>query len=47
MMHWVQVHQHMVGYIDPGAGSILAQIFIGGAAGAAYGLKTYWHRIMN
>lgn len=32
-------------YLDPGAGSILVQLLLGGAAGAAVLLKLYWQRI--
>jgi hypothetical protein len=45
MFHLMQLQQHVVGYIDPGAGSMLAQLFIGGATGAAYILRIYWRRI--
>ena len=29
-------------YIDPGTGSYLFQIFIAGALGGLYAIKTYW-----
>ena len=32
-------------YIDPGAGGLLLQLLLGGAAAAAIGLRTYWQRI--
>ncbi len=32
-------------YLDPGTGSILIQVLLGGAAGAAAILKLYWHNI--
>lgn len=32
-------------YLDPGTGSILIQVLLGGAAGAAAVLKLYWHNI--
>ncbi len=32
-------------YLDPGTGSILIQILLGGTAGAAAILKLYWHNI--
>ena len=32
-------------YLDPGAGSFLLQIFLGGLAGLALLLKSYWRKI--
>jgi hypothetical protein len=32
-------------YVDPGAGSFLLQIIIGGIAGALVSLKLFWHRL--
>ena len=34
-------------YLDPGTGSILIQVLLGGAAGAAAILKLYWHNIRD
>ncbi|OHC74266.1 MAG: hypothetical protein A3H92_09310 [Rhodospirillales bacterium RIFCSPLOWO2_02_FULL_58_16] len=34
-------------YLDPGTGSILLQMILGGAAGAAVVLKLYWRRIIS
>jgi hypothetical protein len=31
-------------YIDPGAGSLILQVLLGGIAGVLLLLKTYWHR---
>lgn len=33
------------GYIDPGAGSMILQVILGGVAGAAVAVKMFWHRI--
>lgn len=33
-------------YLDPGTGSMIIQILLGGIAGAAVVLKLYWHRLM-
>lgn len=33
-------------YIDPGAGSMLLQILLGGIAGLVVFLKLFWHRIL-
>ena len=32
-------------YLDPGSGSMLLQILLGGLAGAGVLAKLYWHRI--
>jgi hypothetical protein len=34
-------------YLDPGAGSMLLQVLLGGAAGAAVIGKLYWHRFLT
>lgn len=34
-------------YIDPGAGSLLLQLIIGGVAGAFITLKLFWGRLRN
>jgi hypothetical protein len=35
-----------LGYIDPGTGSMLLQIILGGLAAAAVFLKLFWHRVL-
>lgn len=32
-------------YVDPGAGSLLLQLILGGIAGALVTLKLYWNRL--
>lgn len=32
-------------YLDPGSGSMLLQLLLGGIAGVAVAGKMYWHRI--
>jgi hypothetical protein len=34
-------------YIDPGSGSMLLQLLLGGVAGAAVVLKMYWRRFVS
>ena len=34
-------------YLDPGAGSLVLQLILGGLAGLAVLLKLYWHRLLN
>ena len=37
----------MLGYIDPGAGGLLMQVLLGGAAGVAVFLKMRWRRVRS
>ncbi len=32
-------------YLDPGAGSMVLQLLLGGIAGMAVVLKLYWHKV--
>jgi hypothetical protein len=34
-------------YLDPGSGSMLIQLLLGGVAGVAVILKLYWRRILD
>ena len=34
-------------YLDPGTGSYIIQLFIGGALGSVYLIKIYWKEIKN
>lgn len=34
-------------YIDPGSGSMLLQLLLGGVAGLALALKLFWRRILS
>ncbi|MBA2616108.1 MAG: hypothetical protein H0U90_10120 [Actinobacteria bacterium] len=33
-------------YIDPGSGSLILQMILGGLAAAAVFMKLFWHRLM-
>lgn len=33
-------------YLDPGSGSMMLQLLLGGAAGLVVVLKLYWHRLL-
>jgi hypothetical protein len=35
-----------LGYIDPGSGSMILQVILGGLAAAAVFLKMFWHRVL-
>ena len=34
-------------YLDPGSGSVLLQVILGGLAGLAVAGKLFWHRILE
>ena len=34
-------------YLDPGTGSMLVQLLVGGVAAAAVAIKLYWFRILR
>jgi len=34
-------------YLDPGSGSLILQLILGGLAGLAMILKLYWHKLRN
>ena len=35
------------GYLDPGSGSMIVQLLVGGIAGIAVTAKLYWRRILT
>jgi hypothetical protein len=37
----------VLAYLDPGSGSMILQIIVGGAAAAAVTAKLYWGRLMK
>jgi hypothetical protein len=34
-------------YLDPGTGSIILQLLLGGMAGLALAVRLYWHRFLS
>ena len=34
-------------YLDPGTGSMLVQLLVGGVAAAGVAVKLYWHRLLR
>ncbi len=42
---WLAAPKTAQAYLDPGTGSILLQIIIGGVAGLGVVGKLYWHRL--
>ncbi len=45
VLPWVAAPKTAEAYLDPGTGSILLQIIIGGVAGLGVVGKLYWHRL--
>ncbi len=39
--------QALLAYLDPGSGSMLLQLLLGGAAAAGIGLKMTWRRVLD
>jgi hypothetical protein len=37
----------LVGYLDPGTGSVILQALLGGVAAAAVTAKLWWHRVTS
>jgi len=37
----------VLAYLDPGTGSMLVQILVGGVAAAAVAIKLYWYRLLR
>jgi hypothetical protein len=37
----------VIAYLDPGTGSMLAQLLVGGLAAAGVALKLYWHKVLR
>jgi hypothetical protein len=40
------VSQPELAYIDPGSGSMILQLILGGLAAAAVFLRMFWHRLL-
>jgi len=43
---WIGFVAEAWAYLDPGSGSMLLQLLLGGVAGIVMLLKLYWHRIL-
>jgi hypothetical protein len=38
---------NLLAYLDPGTGSMLVQLLVGGVAAAGVAAKLYWHRLLR
>jgi hypothetical protein len=45
VLPWLAAPKTAQAYLDPGTGSILLQVIIGGVAGLGVVGKLYWHRL--
>jgi len=45
VLPWLAAPKAAQAYLDPGTGSILLQVLIGGVAGLGVIVKLYWHRL--
>ena len=47
VLPWLTAPKTAQAYLDPGTGSILLQVIIGGVAGLGVVAKLYWHRLRS
>ena len=45
LLPWLAAPKAALAYLDPGTGSILLQVILGGVAGLGVIGKLYWHRL--
>ena len=38
---------NILAYLDPGSGSLILQMIVGGVAAAGVALKLYWHKVLR
>ena len=41
------VSMNLLAYLDPGSGSMILQMIVGGVAAAGVALKLYWHKVLR
>jgi hypothetical protein len=41
------VTTQVLAYLDPGSGSLIVQLLVGGVAAVGVSLKLYWHRVLS
>jgi len=47
VLFFATIVQPAYGYLDPGSGSFILQLLIGGGIAALYTIKTYWGKITS
>lgn len=47
LMGWLLLEAPVDAYLDPGSGSMLLQILLGGFAAIGVVAKLYWHRVTS
>ncbi len=45
-LFWLGSASEALAYLDPGSGSMLLQLLLGGVAGVVMLLKLYWHQLL-
>jgi len=45
-LFWLASVTEALAYLDPGSGSMLLQLLLGGVAGVVMLLKLYWHQLL-
>lgn len=47
MIELFMLRRTVFAYLDPGTGSMIVQLLVGGVAAVAVTAKLYWHRILR
>ena len=47
LLGWVLLEAPVDAYLDPGSGSMLLQLLLGGFAAVGVVAKLYWHRVIS
>ncbi len=47
VVNWLTTQELPLAYLDPGSGSLLLQLLLGGVAGAAVFLKLFWQKLTS
>lgn len=46
-INWTVFFPNVLGYLDPGTGSIIIQAVVAAVVGIGIALKLFWHRILK
>ena len=47
VFNWLAAREFPLAYLDPGSGSLLLQLLLGGVAGAAVFLRLFWKKLTS